>query len=209
MQSVLPRSDRQQREAGAQRPLAPSPQPQAVQLALARLPQHLPSSTKRTPTGGTRGPPGAAPGARVRPASYLAEHEDAVGRQPDGGGDGAEGAELQAGPAQRQLPAGGAVLAAPQRQRRPRGRAVRPLLHARGAPRRRPGAAPLHAAVRARFRRGGRGRGEGKGRGEAAGRGGGQRPAPQRRQRAPRPHLAAPPAVRIAGRARLLCQPPP
>lgn len=69
---------------------------------------------------------------------YLAEHEEPVGRQPDGGGDGAERAELQARAAHGQLPAGGAVLAAPQRDRRPRRRAVPPLLHA---------AAPEHRAA--------------------------------------------------------------
>lgn len=75
---------------------------------------------------------------------YLAEREERVGRQPDGGGDGAERAELQARAAHRQLAAGGAVLAAPQRDGRPRRGAEPPLLHPatgateRGAARRGP-----------------------------------------------------------------------
>lgn len=95
-------------------------------------------SDAQGPAGGARrpSPPGAPRRAERGGAGrrYLAQHEEPVGRQPDGGGDGAERAELQAGAAHGQLPAGSAVLAAPQRQRRPRRRAVAPLLHPHSAP---------------------------------------------------------------------------
>jgi len=95
-------------------------------------------SDAQGPPGGARrpSPPGAPRRAERGGAGrrYLAQHEEPVGRQPDGGGDGAERAELQAGAAHGQLPAGSAVLAAPQRQRRPRRRAVAPLLHPHSAP---------------------------------------------------------------------------
>ncbi|XP_063255207.1 uncharacterized protein LOC134551477 [Prinia subflava] len=109
----------------------------------APLPEAAPGTRAATQPAGPPWAPRCDSGTRRRGPSrggargrrrgrYLAEREEPVGRQPDGGGGGAERAQLQAGAAHRQLPARRAVLAAPQRDRHAGGRAEAPLLRHAG-----------------------------------------------------------------------------
>lgn len=125
------------RPRASRMPTAAPDRPTLLQRDAGSWPQPAQGRAPRSPLGGRAAGGSEERREGARPARrgagggrYLAEDEEPVGRQPDGGGDGAERAELQAGAAHRQLPAGGAVLAAPQRDGRPRRRAVPPLRHA-------------------------------------------------------------------------------